>query len=71
MYSLASPTRGFRPFESGPAKDELSDTYPKGRRCRDPKCITILCQWNPGPFCYLHAQKIRSRLVAEMMREAA
>lgn len=55
-----------RPLVSKPAAEELHDTYPKGRRCPDPECITILCRWNPGPWCYLHAQKIESQLMAEL-----
>ena len=37
--------------------DEKPDQYPKGRDCREPDCITVLCIWNPGPYCYLHAAK--------------
>lgn len=29
--------------------------HPPGRECVEPCCITILCTYDPGPKCFLHA----------------
>lgn len=31
-------------------------------------CITILCRYNPGPFCFIHASMIEDRAMADMIR---
>lgn len=40
-----------------PARDEIPDTYPKGRVCTEHGCITRLSVYNHGPYCYCHAAK--------------
>lgn len=38
-------------------QEDLPVTFPKGRRCVLPSCITVLCQFNPGPRCYCHTRR--------------
>lgn len=35
---------------------ELSEVFPKGRTCSS-GCGTILCRYNPGPWCYIHTPR--------------
>ena len=71
--SVALPTQGFRPFEPLVAPRDRADTYPRGRRCGFftvhahgvDECPTILNQYNPGPYCLLHAQKLESKILQE------
>jgi hypothetical protein len=45
-----------------PARDELPETFPRGRVCRD--CETILNHFNPGPRCYLHTARHETKMRA-------
>lgn len=40
-----------------PRRDEVPETYPKGRRCEHLGCITRLSVYNIGPYCFCHAAK--------------
>lgn len=53
-----------------PINADLEVTYPKGRRCPDPGCITVLCQLNAGPYCFLHTEQRAAELSA-LSAEAA
>lgn len=43
------------------------------RRCSyhtdDVSCITVLCRYNPGPYCFVHAQIVSEELLAEHERQ--
>ena len=54
---MAEDTRLWRPSNAPLAAvppSALPETFPPGRRCPLPECITILCRYNPGPHCYAH-----------------
>lgn len=60
--SLPLPTvRTVEPYVS---RGEMPDTYPAGRPCHEPGCITRLNRYNPGPFCLLHADTKAAEVVA-------
>lgn len=69
MTTLVTRTTSAPRVEPGP--DLLEVTYPKGRRCVDPDCITLLCYLNPGPRCFLHTQKHAAELVQASSAQAA
>lgn len=37
------------------------NTYPRGRRCHQPGCRTVLSIYNPGWFCTLHEERRPTR----------
>lgn len=49
--------------------------YPAGRVCaydeNEIGCITRLCRYNPGPYCFMHAQQIADSLLADAERKRA
>ena len=45
------------------------ETYPRGRRCANPDCITVLSVYDPGPHCYAHTPKPRFLTTVEELRE--
>lgn len=51
------------PITRRPYSTELPDTYPKGRRCVEPGCITVLNRYNGGPWCLIHAQRHEAELL--------
>lgn len=59
MPIFHDPTTSTRPTQdfARPRRDEVPDTYPKGRRCDERGCITRLSVYNAGPYCWCHAAK--------------
>lgn len=51
------------------ARREHADQHPKGRRCLENGCITLLNIWNPGPYCLLHAARYEAELLADEVEE--
>jgi hypothetical protein len=48
-------------IETERRKADQPDTYPKGRHCAMPGCITLLSVYTRGPKCNQHTP--RSRLI--------
>jgi hypothetical protein len=38
-------------------EEDCFPVFEQGRRCAHGSCITVLCQFNPGPACYCHSAK--------------
>jgi hypothetical protein len=48
-----------------PSTSKPARVFEDDRRCSRPGCITILCSYDPGPECFVHADQT---LVAQQRR---
>jgi hypothetical protein len=45
---------------------KLKQSYPEGRQCAEPGCITILSQSTPGKYCRRHRAKRQREAVLSL-----
>lgn len=48
-----------------------NSVYKGVRYCAEDHCITRLCMYNPGPFCFCHTRIRKRRLEQRRRQEAA
>ena len=71
MIELRDPRPGAQPQTTPRDIRELPDTYPKGRRCKTPVCITLLSIYNGGPHCHCCARRLERELLRVEREDAA